>query len=114
MLALLLASLAFAETLTASQPVACTRWPGEKGISLALQAGDEVEVIAREGAFVRVRKGTEYGWADSGALQTTAAAGSARPDTASAPPEPTDAAGDEPRKKGSARKRGKGRTKTGG
>ena len=113
MLALLLASLAFAETLTAPQPVACARWPGEKGISLALQAGDEVEVVAREGTLVRVRKGTEYGWVDQGALTPVASASPAA-DAPGAATDASKAASAEPAaKKAAGRKRGKRRPSSG-
>jgi hypothetical protein len=112
MVALLLASLAFAESLQATQPVACTRWPGEKGISLALQPGDEVEVVAREGTRVRVRKGTEYGWAEESALTPVAAAptDAIATETADAATAAADKAATKPTKeKPASRKRGKRR-----
>ncbi len=114
MVALLLASLAFAESLQATQPVACTRWPGEKGISLTLQPGDEVEVVAREGTQVRVRKGTEYGWAEQAALTPVAGASTDAVATETADTTTVDKAAAKPTKeKPASRKRGKRRPTSG-
>lgn len=61
-----LASLASAETLYANAPTSGQRWPDSpKGISLTVAAGDELEVLARDGDKVRVRKGPDFGWVDA-------------------------------------------------
>ena len=74
MYVLLLASLAFAQTLTATQATSGVRWPGEKGVSVTLKEGEEVEVVAEnaEKGLVRVRKGTDFGWVDATMLTAQA------------------------------------------
>ena len=71
----LLASLALAETLYATAPTTAQRWPDEgKGVTVTLQPGDAVEVVARQGEKVRVKKGAEFGWVPASALSATAPA----------------------------------------
>ncbi len=74
MYVLLLASLAFAQTLTATQATSGVRWPGEKGVSVTLKEGEEVEVVAENAdkSLVRVRKGTDFGWVDATMLTAQA------------------------------------------
>jgi hypothetical protein len=71
---LLLASLAFAQNLYATQATSGVRWPGEKGVSLTLKEGEEVEVVAENAdkTLVRVRKGTDFGWVDATLLSAQA------------------------------------------
>ena len=68
----LLASLAFAETLYATAPTTAQRWPDEgKGVTVTLQAGEAVEVVARQGEKVRVKKGADFGWVPAASLAAT-------------------------------------------
>ena len=46
-------------------------WPGTADVSGKVAQGDEVEVLVRDGALVRVRKGTDMGWVPSGAVSAT-------------------------------------------
>lgn len=51
------------------EKVSALRWPGAAQVSLELEAGDEVEIVARgEGGLVRVRRGTDFGWVDEARL----------------------------------------------
>lgn len=71
----LAASPAYAETRWAASPADGTRWSDASGgATVHLVAGDEVEVLATQGALVRVRKGTDFGWVAGTALTTTAPA----------------------------------------
>jgi hypothetical protein len=65
---LFLVSLCFAETNWTTGATTGTRWPDVAAVSLTLAAGDEVEVVLRDGDKVRVRKGSDFGWVASGAL----------------------------------------------
>lgn len=76
-------ALARAETLWVSSPTDGVRWADNKAVSLHLQAGDEVEVVYRDGAKVRVRKGVEFGWVDASALTSVQPP---KPDAAPVPP----------------------------
>ena len=69
----LLASFALAETLYANAPTTAQRWPDEgKGVTVTLQPGEAVEVVARQADKVRVKKGAEFGWVPASALSVTA------------------------------------------
>lgn len=46
-------------------------WPGTAAVSGKVGEGDEVEVLVRDGALVRVRKGTDMGWVPGAALSAT-------------------------------------------
>lgn len=71
-LLLLLARLCSAETLWAASAAEGVRWPEVTAVSVSLQPGDEVEVLARQGDLVRVRKGVNYGWVQAGTLTDVA------------------------------------------
>lgn len=61
--------LANAETLWARVAVDGARWPdAPTPVSVHLVVNDEVEVLVKQGARVRVRKGTDFGWVDASAL----------------------------------------------
>lgn len=78
--------LALAEDAWATEAAALRRWPAgtaPAGFVASVQAGQALEVLVREGAEVRVRAGSEFGWIDSRLL-------SAEPPAADeAPPIPT-------------------------
>jgi hypothetical protein len=64
---------AHAETLWARVAVDGARWPdAPTPVSVHLVLNDEVEVLAKQGARVRVRKGTDFGWVDAAALTDVA------------------------------------------
>ncbi len=64
-----LAALASAETLYTSAPVTAARWPeSDKPVAFPLEAGERVEVLARQGDKVRVSKGPEFGWVPAASL----------------------------------------------
>lgn len=65
---LLLLSLLHAEDLWATGAVEGVRWPDVTAVSVTLAQGDRVEVLAREGDKVRVRKGTDFGWVPAASL----------------------------------------------
>lgn len=67
-LLLLLARLCSAETLWAATAAEGVRWPEATAVSVSLQPGDEVEVLARQAGLVRVRKGVNFGWVKPDAL----------------------------------------------
>jgi hypothetical protein len=69
---LLLFSLALAEDLWAVAPAEGVRWPDVPTVSVKLTAGDEVEVMVRDGDKVRVRKGNDFGWVAATALTDVA------------------------------------------
>jgi hypothetical protein len=69
---LLLASLCLAENLWATAPATGTRWPDVAVTTVTLAAGDEVEVLVKDGDTVRVRKGTDFGWVPASALTSAA------------------------------------------
>ena len=64
----LLSSFGFAETLYASAPVEGVRWPDASAVTVKLAPGDEVEVLVRDGALARVRKGANFGWVAAASL----------------------------------------------
>lgn len=70
MFLLVLCSLAFAEDLWAVGPTEGVRWPDVTTVSLTLAEGDRVELLVRDGAKVRVRKGTDFGWVAASAVTT--------------------------------------------
>lgn len=65
---LFLFSLAFAEDLWAASSTEGVRWPDVTTVSVTLVEGDKVEVLARDGDKVRVRKGTDFGWVAAATL----------------------------------------------
>ena len=65
---LLLLSLVRAEDLWATGAVDAVRWPDVTAVSVSLAEGDRVEVLAREGDKVRIRKGTDFGWVPAASL----------------------------------------------
>ncbi len=68
-LSLALSGVAHAETLWARVATDGSRWPdAPTPVSLHLIVNDEVEVLVRQGALVRVRKGTDFGWVDVSTL----------------------------------------------
>ncbi len=69
---LLLFSFALADNLWATAPVEGVRWLDSPAVTLTLEAGDEVEVLLRDGARVRVRKGIAYGWVAASSLTDVA------------------------------------------
>ncbi len=118
MFLVLLASLAFAQNLYATQATSGVRWPGEKGVSLTLKEGEEVEVVSENAdkTLLRVRKGTDFGWVDATLLAPQApgdlggvldadlgalSEGTPAPETTPAPEQPAQA----PAKKGKGKKK---------
>jgi hypothetical protein len=64
-----LVRLASAETLYTASPVTAARWPdSDRPVAFPLEAGDRVEVLARQGDKVRVSKGPDFGWVLASAL----------------------------------------------
>lgn len=55
-------ALALAETMYVQRPIDAARWVDAPGVSLKLEAGEEVEVLLRERERARVRRATEFGW----------------------------------------------------
>lgn len=87
MLLLSLLSYAFAETQFVTAPTQAVRWPGDAMVTVTLAAGDPVEVVVRDGALARIRKGGDFGWVDA----TMLAAEAPRPaDTPSVPELPVE------------------------
>jgi hypothetical protein len=66
--ALLLPGVASAEKAWALEDVEALRWPDAQQVSLVLEPGDEVTVVYRDEAMVRVRKGSEFGWVSAALL----------------------------------------------
>lgn len=67
---LLLVLSAFAESsagrvVYATADAEALRWPDAAVVSLKLQKGDELELILQDGAKLRVRKGSDFGWIDA-------------------------------------------------
>lgn len=77
LLALWSASLAHAETLYLTDSVQGLRWPDATQTTVSLGKGDEVEVLVKDGALVRVRKGTDFGWVPADKLVATKPEGGA-------------------------------------
>jgi len=71
------ASLAHAETLYVTDSVPGVRWPDAAQTTVSLGKGDEVEVLVKDGALVRVRKGTDFGWVPADKLVATKPEGAA-------------------------------------
>jgi hypothetical protein len=69
--ALLLPGIASAEKAWALEDVEALRWPDAPQVSLVLEPGDEVTVVYRDEAMVRVRKGSDFGWVAATALGET-------------------------------------------
>jgi hypothetical protein len=55
------------------------RWPGQPTVAMRLDVGDKVEVLARQGPLVRVRRGTDFGWVDAKAVSSSEIARPAAP-----------------------------------
>lgn len=96
-LLLLFVRLASAETLWAASAAEGARWPDAAVVTVRLEPGDEVEVLARKDDKVRVRKGVDFGWVAATALTAVAPAapapdptaeGGALPDFTVTPAEP--------------------------
>ncbi len=68
-------TFAYAETLWARVAADGARWPdAPTPVSVHLVVNDEVEVLVKQGARVRVRKGTDFGWVDASTLTDVAPA----------------------------------------
>lgn len=68
---LLWIALGHAETLYAATAAEGVRWPDVAVVTVDVAPGDPVEVLARDGDRVRVRKGTAFGWVPAAALVST-------------------------------------------
>lgn len=66
-----LASLAFAEEGWVVADAEMLRWPDTVHVGAKLVRGDAVEVLIHDGANVRVRKGTDFGWLAAANVSTT-------------------------------------------
>lgn len=72
-----LAAPAHAESRWAVAASDGARWPeAALPVTVHLVIGDEVEVLATAGALTRVRKGTDFGWVQTGLLSAVAPASS--------------------------------------
>lgn len=64
-------STAHAEEGWSTTRVELLRWPDKTHVSARLNLGDHVEVLLHDGALVRVRKGTDFGWMPAAQLSAT-------------------------------------------
>lgn len=55
-------SLAHAEDGWIAVDMDLLRWPDKAHVSAKVERGDAVEVLVHDGALVRIRKGTDFGW----------------------------------------------------
>lgn len=66
---------AWAESRWATAAAEGARWPGGgagAAVTLRLEPGEEVELLAMEGDLARVRKGADFGWVPASALTEVA------------------------------------------
>lgn len=66
-----LASLAFAEDGWVVADAEILRWQDKAHVGAKLVRGDAVDVLLHDGANVRVRKGTDFGWMAAANVSTT-------------------------------------------
>lgn len=59
---LFLALLAHAEDMYATADTTGVRWLDSATVTVSLTSGDKVEVLARDGDKIRVRKDQDFGW----------------------------------------------------